>query len=307
MQRQPVLGVAHRLVPGEVLPEVDLLLGVTGALGEAREKLLRQLGDLRVEEREVDPVVPFAALGVPDLLGSGVFDPLLAAPHRRHHPVDQAPVERLRRRNRLVEEENLARPLVADRDRQPLRRAAAGDRADVGADLLDEGVLRHDRQVAGELRFVAAADRHAVQTGDDRLAGVQDALDVGAEERHVLPVVARGGDVVLGVLLDVAAGAEGLVAGAGEDDHPDRVVEARVAKGGRELFQGACTVGVVILRPLDGDGGDEVALRVEHFLETEAGGGTRGELAHGMPPPRYYTNYTVVCKVIYKGGGREAA
>ncbi len=154
----------------------------------------------------------------------------------------------------------------------------------MGADLLDESVLRHDREVAGELRLVAAADRHAIEARDDRLAGVQDALDVGAEERHVLPVVARRGDVVLGVLLDVATGAEGLVAGAGEDDHPDRVVEAGVAKGSRELLEGACTVGVVVLRPMDRDGGDEVALHVEHFLESEARGRTGWKLAHGRSP-----------------------
>ena len=82
------------------------------------------------------------------------------------------------------------------------------------------------------------------------------------------------GDVVLGVLLDVAAGAEGAVAGAGEDDDADGVVEARVAKGGRELLEGAGAVGVVVLRPVDRDGGDEVALGVEHFLESEARGGT---------------------------------
>ena len=93
------------------------------------------------------------------------------------------------------------------------------------------------------------------------------------------------------------------MAGAGEDDHADRVVEAGVAKGGRELLEGACTVGVVVLRSMDGDGGDEVALGVEHFLESKARGGTGGELAHGLPPPRYYTNDTVVCKVTYKACG----
>ena len=261
MEGEPVLGVPHRLVPGEVLPEVDLLLGVARALGEALEQLLRHLRHLGVEAGEVDAVVP-SSPRCAWRISSAVAFSIHSSPRRTEGTTQltRPQSSAFAGRDRLVQEEDLACALVADGDRQPLGRAAAGDRADVGADLLDEGVLRHDRQVAGELGFVAAADRHAVQARDDGLAGVQDALDVGAEERHVLPVVARRGDVVLGVLLDVAAGAEGLVAGAGEDDDADGVVEARVAEGGRELFEGAGAVGVVVLRPMDRDRGDEVAL-----------------------------------------------
>jgi hypothetical protein len=185
MQREPVLRVAHRLVPGEVLEDVGLLLRVSRALGERGEQPAGEIVDQLIELRQVEAIPVLALLGLADLRIGGGLDPRLAAPYRGCHPVHEAPVARLEGGDRLVEEEDLARPLVADDERKPLCRAAAGHRADVGADLLHVRVLGDRAEIARQLRLVAAAHRHPVDSRDHRLAGVE-MLRCSAEQRHVL-------------------------------------------------------------------------------------------------------------------------
>ena len=269
----------HRGLPHEVLQHIGLLLGVAHALGEGSEQAPRQIVHEGVEPGEVDGVALLTPLGAADLVPGGLVDPRVAAAHRGHDPVHQAPIQSLRRRDRLVQVEDLPRALVPDDERQPLRGARARHRAHVGAHLLQVRVLRHDREVARQLALVPAPHRHAVDAGDDRFAGVENALDIGAEQRHVLPVVSRGADVRLGVLLHVAARAEGAVAGAGQDDHADRVVEARVPERRAELIEGGGRVGVVVLRPIDRDAGNPAPLLVQHISEGERGGGAAFEQA----------------------------
>src|SRR3972149_2224186 len=79
-----------RLVPREVLPEVDLLLRVPEALGELVDELVRDLADLRVQ--------------------------LVAG----DDPVHEAPVERLGGGDPLAQVQHLPRAAVADDQRQPL-------------------------------------------------------------------------------------------------------------------------------------------------------------------------------------------
>ena len=87
MDGQPVARVAHGLIPGEVLPEVGLLLGVAEALGHR----LLELGDHLVHG-----------------------DVELGA---RRHAVDQAPGESLLRRNLLAQPHDLACAAVAHQER----------------------------------------------------------------------------------------------------------------------------------------------------------------------------------------------
>src|SRR5438105_4473459 len=131
-ERQPVARVVDRLVPGEVAPEVQLLLRVSRRLRELHGELRGHLVDLRVE------------------LGRG------------NDPVDEPPFRGLGGRDLLAHEDDLAGAAVADEHGEPLRRAAGGDGAVLETDVADERVLDHHRQVARHLQLVTAADRAPV-------------------------------------------------------------------------------------------------------------------------------------------------
>ena len=101
---------------------------------------------------------------------------------------------------------------------------AAVERADLRAGLAEAGVVGRDRQVAHDVEHVAAADGVAGDHGDDRLrrapdlhveVGDVEAADALLAERVVADVARVAPDPL------VAAGAERLVALAGEDDHAD--------------------------------------------------------------------------------------
>ena len=75
------------------------------------------------------------------------------------------------------------------------------------------------------------------------------------EQAHVLPVFLRVAGVVLGVFLGVAAGAEGLVAGAGEDDAVDVARVRRRAEREDHALHHVGRVGVVLRRVVERDPG----------------------------------------------------
>ena len=77
------------------------------------------------------------------------------------------------------------------------------------------------------------------------------------------PLLGRGA----GGLADVAAHAEGALAGAGEHDHPDGLVVGRRLERLGELGDGLGAEGVQALGPVDGDGGPPAADLVEDVLE----------------------------------------
>jgi hypothetical protein len=266
-------------VPGEVLPEIHLLLGVARALGELVDQLRRQLGDRLVEGREIDHRALLESLL--DLGGPGRMEPL-ARPraHRRDDPVDEAPVEALLRVDLLAQEQDLPGAAIADRDWQPLGGAARRHAADFRPHLADVGVLGHHREVARQVELVAAARHDAVDAGDDRLADVAQQIVAGGEDPHPIPVVARPAGVLGRVFLHVAPGAEGLVAGAGQDNDGHAVVPRGVLEGAGHLAQGVGRVGVVEGGPVDGDRRDPVLLRVRDVLEAEGLGGLGLEGTH---------------------------
>ena len=94
-----------------------------------------------------------------------------------------------------------------------------------------------------------AADGHAVDRGDDRLGDVANHLVQCADLEH--PRLARAVVAGLGALLDVAAGAERLVPGAGEDDRLDLAVGPGQPERLDEFFDGLGAEGVVALRAVD--------------------------------------------------------
>ena len=95
MDRQPVSGVVDGLRPDQVTPPVQLGLGVAQRLGQLAAQLLGELGN----------------------------DPIQLSP--RDNTRHQAPIECLLGRNRLAEQDHLARTPVANCQRTKPRRSTA--------------------------------------------------------------------------------------------------------------------------------------------------------------------------------------
>ena len=208
MERQPLPSVADGQAPGQVAPEVELRLGRAYDLGQLGQQLLAQGVDRGVQLRA------------------------------RHGAIDPAPLERLLGADGPVEQEHLASATIADEQRQPLRGAAGRHAAARRADVAEDDVVRGDRQVAGQVQLVAAADGHAVEAGNDRLGASPDGIDGRDEVAHPGPVVV--GPLEEGGLLgEVGAGREGALAGAGQDDDAD----ASSAEAWRMWWASASRVG----------------------------------------------------------------
>ena len=202
VDRQPIAGVTDGNAPDEVAPGIELLLGVAGGLRQLADELGRHAVHRAVE------------------LGA------------RHHLVHQPPLQRLGGRYLLVQEQNLARAPVAHHQRQKLGRARRRHAAMAGADLANIDVAGGNGQIAAQVEFVAAADHHAIQAGDARLAQVAQPVMTFDKVGHPLVIVARASQEGL-LLLQVGAGAEGALARAGEHQQRHGVVIARVAHARR--------------------------------------------------------------------------
>src|SRR5215217_1889257 len=178
-QREPVAGVVDRLVPGEVTPEVEVLLRVAGRLRQLPSEILDHAVDLGVE------------------VGCG------------YDPVHETPLLGLRGRDLLAHENDLARAPVAHHYRQPLSRTPRGHRAVLRPHVPDEGVVDHDREVAGHLQLVAAADRDSVDARDRRLPDLAQPVVRVLEGAEPFPVLGRLVEVVLRPRAEIGADAEG--------------------------------------------------------------------------------------------------
>ena len=236
VQRQPGARVFLVAVPRLELRLAQFLQRLGGAVGEGEQDLGGEFLDLRVEHRQVHRAarqqrlaflnrlaglrlaVDEAAVVVdhPVCLDQRVGDEPAVDLERRHQVGEDPHVVGLVRRERLAQHAGGHRALGADGHRQEVGGAADRCRAVLRAGLAEAGeVLRH-REVAGHADLLPAADAHAVDAADHRLVAGEDRRDHVVEQPHVLPVLLRLAGVVLGVLLGVAAGAEGLVADAGE-------------------------------------------------------------------------------------------
>ena len=149
-------------------------------------------------------------------------------PVGRDDRVDQAPALGGGRVVVAAQEPDLAGPLLADDPGEVGRAEARVERADPRPGLAEPCGLGGDRQVAQHVQHVPAADRQAVDRRDDRLGDVADQpVQVADLEQAALGRAVVAG---LGPLLDVAAGAERLVARAGEDHRLHAVVGPRGAE-----------------------------------------------------------------------------
>ena len=160
---------------------------------------------------------------------------------------------------RFAEDGGNHRLLAADHHRQEVGGAADRRGPVLGSGLAEAGEVLGDREIAGHADFLAAADAHAVDAGDDRLVAAEDRRDHVVEQPHVLAVFLRVAGVVLGIFLGVAAGAERLVAGAGEHHRVDVPGVARGAEGEDDALHHVGGVGIELRRVVEGDPGVEQA------------------------------------------------
>jgi hypothetical protein len=119
------------------------------------------------------------------------------------------------------------------------------------ADLAEAGCVRGDREVAADVKDVAAAHGDPVHGGDDRLGDVPD----HAVERLDLEPARERGPVVtrLRTLLGVATRAEGPVTGTGQGDDPDAPVGPGALEAPDHLVDGAAAESVVAVGTVDRD------------------------------------------------------
>ena len=200
------------------------------------------LGSLDGEWRVGGEAAREVARGVHELLG-------------RHHAIHEAPAQGELRIDAVAEQQQFH----GERVRQLLRHAlrAAVGRKHAALDLRErEGrVLGGDADVGGQQQRRAAAEAVAVDRGDDRLPHLEAAVQQLALLReHELGERSRRADEGL----EIGAGGERLVAGAGHDRHADLGVVAHAAPRVREAGVVLGVHRVHALRTVDGDGRDVI-------------------------------------------------
>ena len=180
---------------------------------------------------------------------AGVFAGLVEQLVRLDDIVDQAPALGRLRVVEVEEEPDLARPLLPDHAREIGRAVTGIEGPDPRAGLAEAGSRRRDREVTEHMQHVPATDSHTVDGRDDRLGqGAHEFVEVlDLEESRLGLAIGTGGCP----LLDVTPGAEGLVAGAGEDHRRDALVSPCVLEGCDELIDGPSAERVVALGTID--------------------------------------------------------
>src|SRR5262245_10185210 len=129
-----------------------------------------------------------------------------------------------------AEDQELERLRAADQPWHPLRAAEAGRDPEVRLGLPHPRALFEEPEVAGHRDLAAAAERVAVDRGDD---GLGEPLDL---PHHAVTEADEGVDVVAGEgRAEVGAGAEDAVARPGDDDRVHRVVALHRVERGVEV------------------------------------------------------------------------
>src|SRR5207247_11013450 len=106
------------------------------------------------------------------------------------------------------------------------------------SDVANEGIVDHDRQIAGHLELVAAADADPVDARERRLAHLAQAVVSVLESPEPLPVLAGVAEVILAPGLEVGADGE-RAPRSSEDDSPNGAVPGSVRTRPRDLAQPA--------------------------------------------------------------------
>ena len=176
---------------------------------------------------------------------------------KRHHGIHQAHIQRFLRVVLTAQEPDFTGFFLPDDARHVGGTPAAVERSHFRAGLAEDGVFSGNGQVAHHVQHVAAADgvarhhrHHRFWTGADLTLEIEDV-------QVVRPRIVLVSAVVAAHFL-IATGAERFLAFAGQDNHADVVVIARIRQGLNHLFHGQRTEGVTHLRAVDGDFGNTV-------------------------------------------------
>ena len=147
----------------------------------------------------------------------------------RHDARDEPERERLLGAEEAAGEDHVHRHRLADRPRQALRAAGAGDEAELDLRLAELRRLRGDDHVAEHRQLAAAAEAVAGDRRDDRRPDLPDRVPALQARRSDGVDRARRGQ-----LADVGAGREGALAAA-EDDAAHRLVGVQLLERGDDL------------------------------------------------------------------------
>src|SRR5260370_13924990 len=191
-------------------------------------------------------------------------DRLLLERGEGHDLVDEPHRQRLLRVVLLAKEPDLAGLLLADDAGEEARAVTAIEAPDLRPGLAEAGVVRGDRQVAHDVEHVASTDRIAGHHRDDGFGQPPD-LDLQVED--VEPSCARRIDVAV-VAADalVAAGAERLGAGPGQDDDADLWIVAGHLEGSGHVEYSRWLERGAELGAVDRDLGEAVPRLVDDVL-----------------------------------------
>ena len=182
-------------------------------------------------------------------------------------PVDQTQLVGALCIDRVAGDEQLQRCARWDQPWKRRRPRRPSPELDLGDG--EAGVVGCHDQVAHLGQQEAAGVRHTVDRGDDRLVGVHRAAEVWQE------IGRRDSQRRRGHLLEVPTGAEGLVAGPGEDQHGGVLVVAEPLESGPQPLANGSRQRVARLRPVDGEPGDGLISLVADDL-------LRGRVRHGL-------------------------
>ena len=169
-----------------------------------------------------------------------------------HHFGDEAQLVAFLGADVAAGQHHAHRPLERDHAAEALHAAGAGGQADARLGQGELGLVGGDDDVAGQRDLEAAAHGDAVHRGDHRLVEVE-AVGEAAEALGRVDRALAGLGLDLGVVLEVVAGAEGLVAGAGDDGDPEVRVGLELVERLDHLLVRHGMAGVVDLGAVDRD------------------------------------------------------
>ena len=229
-------------------------------LGERRDRVGEDRA-VGLGGRELGVVV--AQLAQRAFLGQHLAREGLAAGGRTFDDfLDQPVLERLLRADRIAADDHLDREFRTDRARQALGAAGARQQAEFDLGQAEPCVLGRDAEMAGERDLEAAAERRAVNGGNDRLRRVLHRAQHLVQARRHRRLAEFG---------DVGAGDKGAAA-AGQNDR----LHFRIGDRALDAFENAAADGGaqrVHRRAVDRDDGDDVmTLELDHFVHADLPG-----------------------------------
>ncbi len=134
-------------------------------------------------------------------------------------------------------------------------RPSIGSAAVLGTRLAEAGKILGDGEITGHANLLSAADPHTVNPANHRLVVHQDRGYHVVEEAHILFILLGIPGIVLGILLGVAPGTEGLVARAGKYHSHHAAVVGGLPHGKNHLLHGVRGIGVILLGVVQDDPG----------------------------------------------------